>query len=228
VLPIASLTKMMTGLVVAEAQLPLEEEITIRREDVDTLKGSSSRLRVGTTLSRGEALHLALMSSENRAAHALARTYPGGVSAFVSAMNNQARQLGMLQTRYVDPTGLSPGNQSSARDLATLAAAAGSHAVLREFSTSSGYRLPPEDGGLRYGNTNPLVRSDRWRIRLQKTGYISEAGQCLLLQTRVAGRKLIMVFLDSVGKFGRVQDAERVRRWLRSRPDLARVRPAGR
>ncbi|GAB3769104.1 D-alanyl-D-alanine endopeptidase [Ramlibacter monticola] len=213
--PIASLTKLMTGLVVAEAQLPLGEPITITGADVDRLKFSSSRLQVGTQLTRREALHLALMSSENRAAHALGRTYPGGEAAFVSAMNNKARQLGMRQTRYVDPTGLSSGNKSSARDLAVLAEAAYAHPLLRRYSTSRGYEVEAADGReLSYVNTNRLVREGAWNIGLQKTGYISEAGQCLVVQTRLKGRNLIMVFLDSASKVTRIKDAEIVRRWL--------------
>ena len=213
--PIASLTKLMTGLVVAEARLPLDERITITGSDVDRLKFSSSRLQVGTQLTRREALHLALMSSENRAAHALGRTYPGGVTAFVSAMNNKARQLGMLQTRYVDPTGLSGANKSSARDLAVLAEAAYAHPLLRKYSTSRGYEVEAADGReLAYVNTNRLVREGDWKIGLQKTGFISEAGQCLVVQTRVKGRNLIMVFLDSADKLTRIRDAETVRRWL--------------
>ena len=217
--PIASLTKLMAGMVVAEAKLPLDEHITITSEDVDRLKGSSSRLPVGTVLTRRQALHLALMSSENRATHALARTYPGGESAFVSAMNNIAQQLGMDQTRYVEPTGLSPQNRSSARDLATLADAAYDRPLLRKYSTSPGYRLDLGEDTLRYVNSNRLVRAGSWPIGLQKTGYISEAGQCLLVQTRVDGRNLIMVFLDSASKASRIADAERVKRWILSLPD---------
>lgn len=216
--PIASLTKLMTGMVVAEAQLPLDEEITITEDDVDRMKGSSSRLKVGIVLTRREALHLALMSSENRAAHALARTYPGGASAFVAAMNNIAQQLGMDQTRYVEPTGLSSRNRSSARDLALLTVAAYHRPLLREYSTSPGYRLD----SLRYVNTNRLVREADWHIGVQKTGYISEAGQCLLLQARVAGRELVMVFLDSASKFTRIRDAETVRRWLATQPEAGK------
>jgi serine-type D-Ala-D-Ala endopeptidase (penicillin-binding protein 7) len=217
--PIASLTKLMTGMIVSDAQLPLDETITIEQADVDRLKYSSSRLKVGTELSRRQALHLALMSSENRAAHALARTYPGGVSAFVSAMNNKALQLGMDHTRYVDPTGLSSQNQSSARDLAILGAAAYERPLLRKYSTSPGYRLATDRGSLRYVNSNGLVRAGQWNIGLQKTGYISEAGQCLLVQTRVDGRNLIMVFLDSATKLTRIKDAELVRRWVRVHGD---------
>jgi len=214
--PIASLTKLMTGLVISESRLPLAEKITITGADVDRVKHSSSRLQVGTVLTRREALHLALMSSENRAAHALGRTYPGGLSAFVSAMNIKARELGMRQTRYVDPTGLSSRNQSSARDLAVLADAAYSHLLLRKYSTSRGYEVEAADGReLTYVNSNKLVREGAWKIGLQKTGYISEAGQCLVVQTQVKGRNLIMVFLDSASKVTRIRDAEIVKRWLR-------------
>jgi D-alanyl-D-alanine endopeptidase (penicillin-binding protein 7) len=218
VLPIASLTKLMTGLVMAEAKLPLHEVITISQEDVDTEKGSSSRLAVGTQLSRGDLLHLALMSSENRAAHALGRTFPGGLSQFVSRMNERAQSLGMRDTRYVEPTGLSSRNQSSANDLALLVGAAYKEPLLRELSTSPGREVEIGRKTLQYNNTNRLVKSPDWDIGLQKTGYISEAGQCLVMQTKVAGRKLIMVFLDSAGKLSRIADAERVRRWLESAP----------
>jgi len=216
VLPIASLTKLMTGLLISEARLPMDELITITQDDVDTEKGSSSRLRVGSTLSRGELLHLALMSSENRAAHALGRTYPGGMSTFVSVMNAKARMLGMHDTRYVEPTGLSPRNQSTAQDLATLVSAASSDALLRELTTSPEHQVEIGNRVLQFNTTNRLVRSPDWDIGLQKTGYISEAGQCLVMQAKVAGRKIIMVFLDSAGKFSRIADAERVRRWVES------------
>jgi D-alanyl-D-alanine endopeptidase (penicillin-binding protein 7) len=218
VLPIASLTKLMTGLLVSEAKLPMDEMITITQDDVDTEKGSSSRLRVGTMLTRGELLHLALMSSENRAAHALGRTHPGGLQAFVSLMNAKAKMLGMKDTRYVEPTGLSSHNQSSAHDLATLVNTAYDDAVLREFSTSPGHQIAVGNRTLQYNNTNRLVKNPDWHIGLQKTGYISEAGQCLVMQAKIAGRKLIMVFLDSAGKLSRIGDAERVRRWVESHP----------
>lgn len=214
VLPIASLTKLMTGLVIAEAQLPMAELITITQADVDTEKGSSSRLAVGSVLTRGDLLHLALMSSENRAAHALGRTFPGGLDHFVSRMNARALALGMRDTRYVEPTGLSSRNQSSAHDLATLVAAAYKEPMLRELSTSPGREIEVGRRTLHYNNTNRLVKSPQWDIGLQKTGYISEAGQCLVMQAQVAGRKLIMVFLDSAGKLSRIADAERVRRWV--------------
>jgi len=214
VLPIASLTKLMTGLVISDANLSSSEMIAITQEDVDTEKGSSSRLAVGSVLSRGDLLHLALMSSENRAAHALGRTYPGGMSSFVKAMNDRAQGLGMVSTRYVEPTGLSSRNQSSATDLAVLVGAAYNVPLLRELSTSPGREVAVGRRTLQYNTTNRLVKSPNWDIGLQKTGYISEAGQCLVMQTKVSGRKLIMVFLDSAGKLSRIADAERVRRWV--------------
>lgn len=220
VLPIASLTKLMTGLVISEAQLPMSEMITITQDDVDTEKGSSSRLAVGTVLSRGDLLHLALMSSENRASHALGRTFPGGLDAFVSRMNARAKALGMKDTRYVEPTGLSSNNQSSAHDLATLVGVAYKEPVLRELSTSPGREIAVGHRTLQYNNTNRLVKSPQWDIGLQKTGFITEAGQCLVMQAQVSGRKLIMVFLDSAGKLSRIADAERVRRWVEKSPSL--------
>lgn len=218
VLPIASITKLMTAMIVTDANLPMHEMITITQDDVDTEKNSSSRLRVGTTLSREELLHLALMSSENRAAHALGRTYPGGMREFVQQMNVKAKLMGMTETRFVEPTGLSSSNQSSARDLATLVNVGHGNAVLRNFSTSPGAAVAVGQRTLQFNNTNRLVHSDKWDIGLQKTGYISEAGRCLVMQAEVAGRKLIMVFLDSVGKYSRLGDAERVRSWVESMP----------
>ena len=230
VLPIASLTKLMTGLVIADANLPMDELITITQDDVDTLKGSRSRLAVGTTMSRGELMHLALMSSENRAAHALGRTYPGGLHQFVSLMNQKAFELGMTDTRYVEPTGLSSLNQSSARDLATLVSVAYERPILRSLSTSPGHLVELGDRMLQYKNSNRLIRNPDWDIGLQKTGYISEAGRCLVMQAKVADRKLIMVFLDSAGRLGRTQDAERVRRWVEEQTPPSQavlVRPQG-
>jgi len=214
VLPIASLTKLMTAVVVTEAQQPLDETITITDEDIDTEKGSRSRLRIGTQLRREDMLHLALMSSENRAANALGRSYPGGLPAFVAAMNRKARSLGMNDTHYVEPTGLSSRNQSSARDLATLVKAAHEVPLIRELSTSPEYMVEVGNRNMQFRNTNGLVKSPEWEIGLQKTGYISEAGRCLVMQAKMAGRQLIMVFLDSAGKYSRIGDAERVRRWV--------------
>ncbi len=226
VLPIASITKLMTGVLISEAKLPMDEMITVTQADVDTEKGSSSRLSVGTELSRGELLHLALMASENRAAHALGRTYPGGLPVFVSLMNAKAKMLGMHDTNYVEPTGLSSKNQSSARDLATLVNFAYGDPTLREFSTSTGYQVAVGRRTLQFNNPNRLVKNPAWDIGLQKTGYISEAGQCLVMQAKVAGRKLIMVFLDSAGKFSRLADAERVKRWVESIPAASGNKPS--
>jgi D-alanyl-D-alanine endopeptidase (penicillin-binding protein 7) len=214
VLPIASITKLMTALVVTEAGLPLDELLTVTQDDVDTEKGSHSRLRVGTELTRGEMLHLALMSSENRAAHALGRHFPGGLQAFVAAMNRKAQELGMDDTRYVEPTGLSSLNQSSARDLARLVKEAGQHQLIRELSTSPEHSVAIGRRLLQFRNTNSLVRSPSWEIGLQKTGYISEAGRCVVMQATLAGRQLIMVLLDSAGRYSRLGDAERIRKWL--------------
>jgi serine-type D-Ala-D-Ala endopeptidase (penicillin-binding protein 7) len=218
VLPIASLTKLMTGVVVSEAKLDMDEIITITEADVDTEKGSRSRLKVGTQLTRGELMLLSLMSSENRAAHALGRSYPGGLDRFVQAMNAKAKLLGMHDTRYVEPTGLSSRNQSSAKDLATLTAYASNDASLRQLSTSPMHQIDVGNKTLNYVNTNRLVRNPEWEIGLQKTGFISEAGQCLIMQAKVSGRRLIMVFLDSAGKLSRLGDAERVRRWVEGVP----------
>lgn len=220
VLPIASITKLMTALVIREANLDMDEIITITTDDVDTEKGSSSRLRPGTSLTRGELLHLALMSSENRAAHALGRSYPAGLDAFINQMNAKAAQLGMRDTRYAEPTGLSSRNQSSAKDLATLVAMAANDPTLRELSTSSDFQVEVGSKTLKYRSTNRLVSNPNWDIDLQKTGYISEAGQCLVMQAKVAGRKLIMIFLDSAGKLSRTADAERVRKWVETRHSL--------
>jgi len=225
VLPIASLTKLMTALVVTEAHLPLDELLTITQDDVDTEKHSGSRLRVGTQLTRGEMMHLALMSSENRAANALGRHYPGGFDVFVAAMNRKAQQLGMADTRYVEPTGLSSRNQSSARDLATLVKAAHQHEIIRELSTTPEHQVAVGHRQLQFRNTNLLVRNPTWEIGLQKTGYIAEAGRCLVMQAELAGRKLIMVFLDSAGKYSRIGDAERVRKWIHETAPVVTAAP---
>jgi D-alanyl-D-alanine endopeptidase (penicillin-binding protein 7) len=216
VLPIASITKLMTAVVVSDAGLPLDEVLTVTEDDVDTEKGSRSRLVVGARLTRGEMLHLALMSSENRAASALGRNYPGGLASFVSAMNAKAQTIGMTDTHYVEPTGLSSQNQSSATDLATLVKVAHNYPLIRELSTSPGFQVEVGRRKLEYHNTNRLVSNPSWDIGLQKTGYIAEAGRCLVMQASLAGRKLIMVFLDSSGLNTRIADAERVRRWVTS------------
>lgn len=214
VLPIASITKLMTALVVTEAQQPHDEILTVTQDDIDTEKGSSSRLAVGTRLTRGEMLHLALMASENRAANALGRHYPGGLPAFVDAMNRKAATLGMRDTHYVEPTGLSPRNLSSAHDLALLVKEAYGHPVIRELSTSPETQVAVGQRHLQFRNTNGLVHNPTWEIGLQKTGYIAEAGRCVVMQAQLAGRKLIMVLLDSAGKYSRIGDAERLRKWI--------------
>ena len=228
VLPIASITKLMTALVVSEAKQPLDEMLSIGSEDVDTEKGSRSRLQVGTRLSREEMLHLSLMASENRAANALGRHYPGGSSAFVAAMNRKAQALGMNNTHYVEPTGLSSRNQSSANDLAVLMREVDKHALIRQLSTSQEYEVAVGARNVSFRNTNGLVRSGEWDIGLQKTGYITEAGRCLVMQAQLSGRKLIMVLLDSAGKYSRIGDAERIRKWLSEMPaaPLAPATPA--
>ncbi len=214
VLPIASITKLMTGLVISESHQPLADVLTITQDDIDTEKGSRSRLAVGTQLTRGEMMHLALMSSENRAANALGRHYPGGLDAFVAAMNVKAASLGMRDTRYVEPTGLSSRNQSSAQDLALLVREAHRVPLLRELTTSHEAQVAVGKRMMQFHTTNGLVRSPQWDIGLQKTGYISEAGRCMVVQAQLAGRKLIMVLLDSTGKYSRIGDAERIRKWL--------------
>lgn len=218
VLPIASLTKLMTALVVIEARLSLHEEITITEEDVDTERNSRSRLRVGTTLPRAEALRLALMSSENRAAQALGRAYPGGLDAFVAAMNRKAHALGMGSTTFVDPTGLSNRNQSTAHDVALLATAASRQPLVREYSTTPQHLVLLGKRTLQFNNSNRLVKSPYWDIKLQKTGYIVEAGQCLAMNATVAGRDLIMVLLDSADRRSRLEDAERIRQFAGGEP----------
>jgi D-alanyl-D-alanine endopeptidase (penicillin-binding protein 7) len=215
VLPIASLTKLMTGLIVLEAKQPMEEVLKITEDDVDNERHSRSRLRVGTELTREEALHLALMSSENRAAHALGRHYPGGLAKAVEAMNARARQLGMKDSSFVDPTGLSNANKSTARDVSLLVKAASTQPLMAKYSTTPQHVATLGNKTLQYINSNRLVRNGKagWEIDLQKTGYIVEAGRCLTMATEVAGRNLIMVLLDAESNGARVSDAERLRRW---------------
>jgi serine-type D-Ala-D-Ala endopeptidase (penicillin-binding protein 7) len=218
VTPIASITKLMTAMVVLDANLPLDEPITITDDEVDLVKGTRSRLSVGTTLSRGDLLRLALMSSENRAAAALGRAYPEGREAFVAAMNAKADLLGMQNSRFVDPTGLRSENVSTAADLVRLVEAASQYPLIREFSTLPSYdvELPRYRRPVEFHNTNALVRGGSWDIGLQKTGYISEAGRCLVMQANVAGRPVIIVLLDSVGKNTRIGDANRIKKWMES------------
>jgi D-alanyl-D-alanine endopeptidase (penicillin-binding protein 7) len=216
VLPIASLTKLMTAMVVSEANQSMDERLSITDDDIDTEKGTHSRLTPGVQLTRGTMLHLALMSSENRAANALGRNYPGGLSAFVSAMNAKAKLLGMADTHYVEPTGLSSMNQSSAHDLALLVNAAHQVPLLREYSTTPALDVEVGSRQMQFHTTDRLVANPSWDIGLQKTGFINEAGQCLVMQAQLAGRKLIMVLLDSAGKYSRIADAERIRKWITS------------
>lgn len=213
-LPIASITKMMTGLVVVEANLDMDEMLVVTDSDVDRAKFSSSRLKVGAQLSRRDMLHIALMSSENRAASALGRNYPGGLPAFVEAMNAKARELGMADTHYVDSSGLSKMNVASARDLAKLAMAAYQHPLLREYSTAPKAIVEANGRPMQFGTTNRLIASPGWDIGLQKTGFINEAGRCLLMQAVIEGRAVIMVLLDSKGSAARTADAGRMRKWL--------------
>ncbi len=216
VLPIASISKLMTAMVVLDAGLDMHEVISIGAEDVDDLKGTRSRLPVGTTMTRETAMLLALMSSENRAAHALSRHYPGGLHAFVDAMNRKSRALGMFDTRFEEPTGLSSNNVSTAHDLARMVAAAVRYPQIRMFSTTAEAKVELNGRIQQFGNTNSLVRSDNWQIGLSKTGYISEAGRCLVMQAWVAGKPVVIVLLDSQGKATRVGDANRIKRWMES------------
>ena len=212
--PIASITKLMTAMVVLDANLDPEEKITVTNDDVDFLRGSSSRLAVGVTLTRDEMLRLALMASENRAAASLSRYYPGGREAFVQAMNLKARLLGLQGTHYADPTGLSSTNVSTAEDLAKLVSAAHRYAKISEYSTTSGLSMTVGKRVMAFRNTNALVGNRDWDIGLSKTGYINEAGRCIVMQAALAGRTVVIVLLDSWGKYTRTADAVRVRRWL--------------
>jgi len=216
VVPIASITKLMTAMVVLDSIPDLQAPITITDEDVDYLRGSRSRLGVGATISRETALLLALMSSENRAANALGRHYPGGLPAFVAAMNRKATELGMHHSRFEEPTGLSSNNVSTASDLARMVAAAHRYPLIREFSTTPGAQIEVSGRLLDYNNTNSLVKSPTWDIGLSKTGFIHEAGKCLVMQARVANRPVVIVLLDSAGKLTRIGDANRIKRWMES------------
>ncbi|TAK90962.1 MAG: peptidase S11 [Burkholderiaceae bacterium] len=214
VLPIASITKLMTALVVLDAQLPLDEMLRVSDDDVDTEKYTRSRLRVGTELSRGDLMHLALMASENRAASALGHNYPGGIEAFVAAMNAKAAELGMLNSHFVDSSGLHSSNVSSAGDLVRLVRVASLRREIREFTTCDQYEVRINGRRQMFNNTNRLVRSASWDIGLSKTGFINEAGSCLVMQATILGRKVVIVLLDSIGKYSRLGDANRIRQWL--------------
>ncbi|TXI30223.1 MAG: D-alanyl-D-alanine endopeptidase [Nitrosomonas oligotropha] len=218
VMPIASITKLMTAMVTLDARLSPHEKITITNADVDKLKHSSSRLPVGSTYPRQELLRLALMSSENRAAAALGCTYPGGAKAFVSAMNAKAKKLGMNNSRFIDSTGLNSGNVATARDLAKMVAASNNYAAIREFSTTSQHSVSPGNkrGQLQYVNSNSLVRNQGWDINVSKTGYLSEAGRCLVMQAKISGQPMVIVLLNSWGKNTRIGDANRVKKWIES------------
>jgi len=220
--PIASISKLMTALIVAESGLPMNETLTISDEDVDRLRHSRSRLAVGTRLSRADMLHLALMSSENRAAHALGRYYPGGMPAFVRAMNDKARSLGMRSTHFVEPTGLSANNVSTARDLAKLLRAVSKQPLIHRYTTDDKYEIALGSGRqLVYNNTNGLVRNEAWDIKISKTGFINEAGECLVMITRIDNRDVAMVFLNSTGRYSRIGDAVRMRSIVENSPRLA-------
>ena len=215
VAPIASITKLMTAMVVLDVKLPLEESITVTEEDLDYLKNTGSRLHVGMTLSRDDMLRLALMSSENRAAAALGRAYPGGMTAFVREMNMKAIALEMRNTSFVDSTGLSSSNVSTAQDLAKMVQAAYQYPLIRQYSTGSGHSVYTENGRvLQFGTSNSLVVSPDWHINLQKTGYIREAGRCVVMHTTIANSPIVIVLLDSWGRLSRVGDANRIKRWI--------------
>ena len=223
VVPIASITKLMTAMVVLDERLPLDEHVKITNDDIDDVKGTRSRLRVGSVITRGDLLRLALMSSENRAAAALTRAYPGGRPVFVAAMNQKAVALGMRHSRFVDGTGLSRDNVSSARDLAKMVRAAYDYPEIREYTTETAYTVRPADGrALKFANSNRLVQSPNWNIGLSKTGYISEAGRCLVMQAVIATHPVIIVLLDSWGKLTRIGDANRIKRWMESNSDRPR------
>lgn len=220
--PVASITKLMTALIVAESNLPLDEQLRITEADIDHLRNSGSRLSVGTQLSRGEMLHLALMSSENRAANALGRHYPGGLPAFVRAMNDKARALGMRDTQFVEPTGLSAENVSSPRDLVKLLRAVTKHPIIKKYSTDDTHQVRVGKGRqLVYNNTNRLVKNDNWTIQVSKTGFINEAGQCLVMVTRIDGRDLAIVLLNAQGRYSRIGDAVRVRQFVEKEVNIA-------
>ena len=214
--PIASITKLMTALVILDAQQPLDEPVQITEADRDLPKSSYSRLAVGTTLTRGDLMHLALMASENRAAHALGSNYPGGIPALVSAMNAKATELGMTHSHFVDPTGLSSQNVASPEDLSKLVIAASKNPTIREYSTDRNYAVRVHRHLVEFRNTDNLVANPAWNIIVQKTGYIAEAGKCLVMAAVIEGRSVVIVLLDSFGKYTRVADAQRIKTWMES------------
>lgn len=212
--PIASITKLMTALVVLDAQQPLDESLEITPAELNLPKGGYSRLSVGTVLTRGDLMHLALMSSENRAAHALGTYYPGGIPALVEAMNAKAGALGMTTAHFADPTGLSSENVASPEDLTKLVLAASKNPTIREFSTDARYTVRVQHRLVEYHNTDRLVANPAWNIIVQKTGYIAEAGKCLVMEAVIEGRNVVIVLLDSFGKNTRVADAKRIKNWM--------------
>ncbi|MGD2055490.1 MAG: serine hydrolase [Gammaproteobacteria bacterium] len=214
--PIASITKLMTAMVTLDGSLPLQERITINKEDRDLIQLTGSRLLYGATLTRGQLLRLALMASENRAANALARTWPGGKTAFVEAMNRKARSLGMQSSHFADPAGLDPGNVASARDVEKMIRASLTYPLIRKATTTRSLSVRPYKGRgpLRYGNTNRLLKNDTWTIQVSKTGYLNEAGRCLAMQVEIADEPLVIVLLNSYGKLTPFGDSNRIRKWI--------------
>jgi len=218
--PIASITKIMTAMVVLDAKLAMDEALELTPEDIDVVKNTRSRLPIGSHFRRDDLMRLALMASDNRAASALGRNYPGGLPAFVHAMNEKAKALGLTQTHYVDSSGLSPGNVSSPQDLGKLVAAAYHYPLVTEYSTTGAVNvtLPESKRTLSFVNTNALVRNSDWKIGLSKTGYINEAGKCLVMQAMIANQPIVIVLLDSWGRLTRIGDANRIRKWLEKNP----------
>ncbi len=224
VAPIASITKLMTAMVILDAKLPMDEVVSVATDDQDRLKGTHSRLRIGMTFTRSEMLQMALMASENRAASALARSYPGGMVAAVAAMNVKAKQLGMTSTKFFDPTGLNSDNVSTAHDLVKMVAAARTYPLIHQYTTTASTSIEGWRGReLRFHNTNPLVRNASWNIGVSKTGFINEAGRCLVMQATIKQRPVIIVLLDSWGKRTRVGDANRIKKWMESSNAVGRV-----
>ena len=215
-LPIASITKLMTAMVILDSSLSLDEPVRVTKADRDLIQLTGSRLEYGATLPRRQMLQLALMASENRAANALARTWPGGKAAFVKAMNNKARELDMQSSRFADPAGLDPGNIASARDLVKMVQAAATYPMIRRATTTKSIRVRPyrRRGELRYGNTNRLLKNKAWSIQLSKTGYLNEAGRCLTMQAKIANEALVIVLLNSFGKLTPFGDSNRIRNWI--------------
>jgi D-alanyl-D-alanine endopeptidase (penicillin-binding protein 7) len=224
VAPIASITKLMTAMVVLDAKLPMDESISVSLDDLDMLKGTHSRLRIGMTFTRAEMLQMALMASENRAASALARSYPGGLAAAVAAMNAKATQLGMTNSKFFDPTGLNSDNVSTARDLAKMVAAARTYPVIHQYTTTASTSVDSWGGReIRFSNTNPLVKNASWNIGVSKTGFINEAGRCLVMEATINQRPVIIVLLDSTGKRTRIGDANRIKKWMESASVVERM-----